>query len=293
MLRVTMKFILCIALLILVFSGIPPASVSASNGIKVFRIETEALTERTYGLKPISDYYINGGEDAGFTNSMILDVYRKKILGDPLTGKKFEVSILVGQIKILNLYKNVAIARLVALTYSFDTPVLQSRSVMIGDYVVPGGSALDLSTEAKKEDSQEDAQKAEKKPEPLSEAVLIPSNVLFKLGNSNLTPTAMEALSVIHENFNPSKDKYILIEGHTCILGTDAYNMELSKKRAQSVSDYFVNSKGIPKDRIRITYHGKKLPVASNDTEEGRKKNRRVNIRFLPHDTEGTRHSQL
>ena len=89
-------------------------------------------------------------------------------------------------------------------------------------------------------------------------------------------------LSVIHDMFNNSKNKDILIEGHTCSLGTGSYNLELSKKRAQSVADYLKKAKGISEKNILVKYYGESSPIASNDTKEGREKNRRVVIRFVP-----------
>ena len=82
--------------------------------------------------------------------------------------------------------------------------------------------------------------------------------------------------------FSKSKNSDLLIEGHTCNLGTPEYNLELSRKRAQSVSDYLIRIAGIPRDRIRVSYYGERFPVTSNTAEEGRRKNRRVAIRFLP-----------
>jgi OOP family OmpA-OmpF porin len=82
--------------------------------------------------------------------------------------------------------------------------------------------------------------------------------------------------------YNESRDKDIVIEGHTCNLGSDAYNLELSRKRALSVLKYLVQVEHIPEDRIRIEYYGERYPVATNIDERGREMNRRVDIRFLP-----------
>ncbi len=65
------------------------------------------------------------------------------------------------------------------------------------------------------------------------------------------------------------------IEGHADSVGTLSYNQALSEKRAESVMNYLVK-KGVSRDRISIKGFGKESPVASNDTEEGRARNRRV-----------------
>jgi len=69
--------------------------------------------------------------------------------------------------------------------------------------------------------------------------------------------------------------KKIVIEGHCSNEGTDEYNMDLSKRRATAVKDYLVK-KGIDKAKLEVEAYGETRPIASNDTEEGRAKNRRV-----------------
>lgn len=69
-----------------------------------------------------------------------------------------------------------------------------------------------------------------------------------------------------------------VVEGYTDDVGSDAYNLNLSRERAKSVMNYFV-SKGIPANRISSTGYGESKPIASNETEEGRAKNRRVEIK--------------
>lgn len=71
------------------------------------------------------------------------------------------------------------------------------------------------------------------------------------------------------------KELKISLEGHTDNKGTEDYNMRLSKNRVEAVKDFFV-ANGVATDRIQTAYFGESKPVASNDTEEGRLKNRRV-----------------
>jgi len=72
----------------------------------------------------------------------------------------------------------------------------------------------------------------------------------------------------------------ISIEGHCDIIGSDAYNMKLSEKRADAVYNYFLKQ-GISADRMRTVGFGRSKPIASNDTAAGRAKNRRVEIRII------------
>jgi OOP family OmpA-OmpF porin len=72
----------------------------------------------------------------------------------------------------------------------------------------------------------------------------------------------------------------VVMEGHTDNVGDDAYNQELSQNRANSVKQYLVNNFGIKASRLTAIGYGESRPVASNDTEEGRQKNRRVQALF-------------
>ncbi|MEZ4875211.1 MAG: OmpA family protein [Flavobacteriaceae bacterium] len=79
-------------------------------------------------------------------------------------------------------------------------------------------------------------------------------------------------------------DTNVLVVGHTDSVGTDEYNMTLSKNRAQSVTNYFTGTKGLNPSRFTTNWFGESSPVASNDTAEGRAQNRRVNIVIVPNE---------
>jgi outer membrane protein OmpA-like peptidoglycan-associated protein len=70
------------------------------------------------------------------------------------------------------------------------------------------------------------------------------------------------------------------LAGHTCNIGSDAYNQKLSEDRARAVKDWLVKS-GYPANRLQVTGFGKRKPLSDNSTEEGRKLNRRVEIRTI------------
>jgi outer membrane protein OmpA-like peptidoglycan-associated protein len=69
----------------------------------------------------------------------------------------------------------------------------------------------------------------------------------------------------------------IEVAGHTDSRGSDAYNIKLSQRRAEAVRDYLI-SKGIAADRLSAKGYGESQPVADNATDEGRFKNRRVEL---------------
>jgi OOP family OmpA-OmpF porin len=73
----------------------------------------------------------------------------------------------------------------------------------------------------------------------------------------------------------------IRLDGYTDSIGTDAYNMKLSERRATAVKDYLIKEAGVDSSKITAVGHGEADPVADNKTPEGRAKNRRVEISIL------------
>jgi OmpA-OmpF porin, OOP family len=74
---------------------------------------------------------------------------------------------------------------------------------------------------------------------------------------------------------------HIEISAHTDNVGTEAYNDELSIKRAEAVMNYLVSKSGIEKTRIVMKHYGELNPVATNTTAKGRQLNRRVEFKIL------------
>ena len=92
---------------------------------------------------------------------------------------------------------------------------------------------------------------------------------------ADMAPILDEAVKII----KAKKGASIVVEGHTCNIGTDAYNQKLSERRAKSVKDYFITH-GIDAASIDAIGYGESKPKYDNKTEDGRKLNRRVEIRF-------------
>jgi outer membrane protein OmpA-like peptidoglycan-associated protein len=105
------------------------------------------------------------------------------------------------------------------------------------------------------------------------------SDVLFDFNKATLTPGAREKLSKIAGVLIAYPGAYSLeIEGHTDAVGSEEYNLKLSRERAEAVRDYLAQA-GVKQERITATRGlGKSQPVASNDTAAGRQMNRRVEI---------------
>ena len=105
--------------------------------------------------------------------------------------------------------------------------------------------------------------------------VLNENSVNFDFNSSNLTSTAKNNLNKVAEVFKNNPDTNINVYGHTDAKGADDYNQKLSVRRADAVVNY-LKSKGLKSSRFTAIGMGESEPVASNDTESGRAKNRRV-----------------
>jgi outer membrane protein OmpA-like peptidoglycan-associated protein len=103
------------------------------------------------------------------------------------------------------------------------------------------------------------------------------SGLMFGVDQSDLTDKSKANLSELAETLNNYEQTNILVEGHTDNTGDAMYNEKLAKKRADSVEAY-LSRLGVAKKRLEIMSYGETQPVASNDTEEGRQKNRRVEV---------------
>jgi len=103
------------------------------------------------------------------------------------------------------------------------------------------------------------------------------SDVLFDTGSYTLKPGAREKLAKISGIVLAHSGLSLQIEGHTDSVGGDEFNQQLSERRADSVRD-FLAEQGVPGSFITARGFGKTQPVASNDTAEGRQRNRRVEL---------------
>lgn len=107
--------------------------------------------------------------------------------------------------------------------------------------------------------------------------VQIPSDAGFDVGRSAIRPQLASVLDKFAQSMREHPATEIRIIGHTDSTGSDAVNNPLSIERAASTRDYLV-ARGVAVSRISIDGRGSREPVASNDTAEGRAKNRRVEI---------------
>jgi outer membrane protein OmpA-like peptidoglycan-associated protein len=110
------------------------------------------------------------------------------------------------------------------------------------------------------------------------------SGVHFDTNLYNITNSSDVLLTKLANILKEYPDTNVLVVGHTDSSGPAAYNMTLSEKRAYSVTNYFIQNKGLSSSRFTTTWFGEDQPIADNSTVDGRAKNRRVNIAIVPND---------
>jgi outer membrane protein OmpA-like peptidoglycan-associated protein len=109
---------------------------------------------------------------------------------------------------------------------------------------------------------------------------LVLEGVNFALDSAELTPESYQTLDRVVGELTEWPEVRVEIGGHTDWTGEDAYNMDLSQRRTESVKAYLA-SKGIAESRLEAKGYGESQPIADNGTEAGRAKNRRVELKKL------------
>lgn len=104
--------------------------------------------------------------------------------------------------------------------------------------------------------------------------------VVFNSGNSTLSTSSKDTLNLIASVVNSYPHLQVEVEGHTDNVGRDSINETLSRKRALAVKNYLVEQ-SVAQDRLVAVGYGHRMPVDTNDTLEGRKRNRRVHFNVV------------
>jgi outer membrane protein OmpA-like peptidoglycan-associated protein len=107
------------------------------------------------------------------------------------------------------------------------------------------------------------------------------SSTLFDSGSSTLNPGAYDRMRSLATTLNNYPKSQVIIKGHTDAEGTDSLNQRLSEQRADRVRQFLI-SEGVNGARISAIGFGETMPVATNNTPEGRQQNRRVEIEIRP-----------
>ena len=193
----------------------------------------------------LNDFYVRIGTERGVQIGMTMNVYRDKELTSEIGSFKFKTTQFIGRVRVYDAQREFTIARTVELA-SHGDPHLDRVAVMIGDYVQP--------------------------------VFVVQSENLFDKGSSTLRPEAIRELDravTFISRFKPIK---VRIEGHTDSSGPSDVNMQLSEARAQSVKAYLVSQGRIDENVLLAVGYGENKPIATNDTPDGERKNRRFEI---------------
>ena len=111
--------------------------------------------------------------------------------------------------------------------------------------------------------------------------VTLPEAITFDTDSTYVRSSVQSTLVKLADNLNDYPNTTVEVIGHTDNVGTDAYNQDLSARRAAAVSGILIRS-GVSSNRIRAYGRGERDPIASNATAAGRQQNRRVEIVIVP-----------
>lgn len=118
------------------------------------------------------------------------------------------------------------------------------------------------------------------KPEPEVRQRIVLRGVNFDFNRAEIRPDAAIILDEAARLLNQEPGARVRVEGHTDWIGTEDYNQTLSERRAEAVKTYLVDH-GVSVDRLSTVGYGESNPIATNETQEGRALNRRVELKVL------------
>jgi outer membrane protein OmpA-like peptidoglycan-associated protein len=111
--------------------------------------------------------------------------------------------------------------------------------------------------------------------------VRMPSSITFATDSTRIRPEFRPVLADLSRTLNSDPRSFVNVEGHTDSTGSESYNEELSRRRANAVAEV-LRANGVAPERIATYGMGESAPVATNATAEGRQRNRRVEITVIP-----------
>ncbi|UII23010.1 OmpA family protein [Fulvivirga ligni] len=225
-------------------------------------------------------YYTRG-------NGVDADIYRLELPAYELPEPTVELKVKVVD---KNTLEPIPTSELVVYNKEMDLAEWHPSTDNTGifDFIIPKGHTYEISGQAENYLSVETHQIdlstvfEDEKLEyvihmtPIEVGERIPlDNIYFDFDKATLRSESIPQLDKVFKFMEDNPSVVIQLDGHTCSLGSANYNQKLSEDRARSVMEYIVN-KGIKKKRISSLGFGEANPIASNDTESGRVKNRRV-----------------
>ncbi|MFN3404031.1 MAG: OmpA family protein [Cytophagaceae bacterium] len=163
---------------------------------------------------------------------------------------------------------------------TFDIPFQEKENQIITKNVKVPYKPKPGEVIAKKEEPVKEEPKKEEKPVEQPKKGIVFKDINFEVGKADLNAKAKSDIMQAVKEMKKDPKMIIAVEGHTSAEGDKAANEELSQKRADAVRSFMIQN-GITPERITAKGFGDNAPIASNDTEEGRRKNRRTEIKIV------------
>ena len=237
---------LCVPILVVLTVLMAFPKVVISQEYVVFKVNTHFDMGRAVSDSArASDYYAKIGTEEGITIGTVLNVYRDREIQADFGNFTIKTRMFIGRMKAVDVRAEYSVGRVLELA-SLSDPHRDRNAVLVGDYVQP--------------------------------VFVVQSENLFDSGSSTLRPEAIRELdrgAAFIKRFRLTK---VRIEGHTDSTGEEDINLGISEARAESVRDYLVNQGGFDQNMFITVGYGESKPVASNNTPEGQRKNRRFEI---------------
>ncbi|UCD57411.1 MAG: OmpA family protein [Candidatus Hydrogenedentota bacterium] len=230
-----------------------------------------------------ADVYIVPKKQMKIRPGTIFKVFRlKSVTEEPAT--QYPLKLYVGRLQVIDVQNEVFIGRMIEFASSQEYPRVRYETVMVGDCLEmePSIEQMDVVPERRETEAM-DATSMEipvPPPAPVSRR-LIPSIILFKFDSARIEEKWSTELEELARFIAMQRPARVIVEGHADAIGSEPYNLVLSRRRAQAVVDYLVDRHGFDRNIFEIAAYGESRPEASNVSAAGRQRNRRAIVSIL------------
>ena len=251
--------------------------VSGAGDCDAAVIEVVTAGESKGRTPPAVDVYVGPIDQLDLTGESTFLVFRPDEVDDKPV-RHYPLMLYVGRLQVIDVQDEVAVCRTLEIASSEQYPRVRHATIMIGDCLrlEPVEQPLTVAPEtlpAEMLDIEGLKFSGTEMPEP---SLIIPTKVLFQFDSSVVEEKWAPDLAQLAGYIADEKPARVVIDGHACWIGTDEYNLKLSERRARAIIDYLVTRHGIERDLFEAEAYGESRPEATNENEEGRKKNRRA-----------------